>query len=321
LRPAEAAGARTILAEQALPTAAFASLEDLEVVGGPFRPYLVEPRPDVGGLVVVNERVDAELLELLPALRVVTRFGIGYDQVDVNACTRRGVQVGITPGPTEAATAELAFLLMLAVRRRLLAADGATRRGEWSPSAEHLPEADGLSGATLGLVGFGRIAREVATRASAFGMTIVYTARRQARSEDERLFQAHYVPLDQLLSSSDVVSLHCPLTPETHNLLGARELRLMRRGATLVNTARGGIVDESALVDAVTSGRISAGLDVFADEPTVPSALRRSPNVVLTPHVGSGTRQARTEMALMCIDNLRTALAGGRLANLVPEQQ
>ncbi|HET7555255.1 MAG TPA: D-glycerate dehydrogenase [Gaiellaceae bacterium] len=257
---------------------------------------LREPRDDVEGLVVANEPVP---LELLPALRVVANFGVGYDRIDVAACAARGVVVTNTPGVLDAATADLAFALILAARRQVVEGDRVVRSGAWSGSWSEGRLAEQVSGSTLGVVGLGRIGSAVARRARGFDMRVLYTRRLRADSD-----LGEWRELDALLAEADVVSLHVPLTPDTDGLLDARRLALLRDGATLVNTARGEIVDEGALVRELVSGRIGAGLDVFVHEPAVPPELLDLPNVVLTPHIGSATRQTREAMTRLAVDNL-----------------
>jgi glyoxylate reductase len=255
-----------------------------------------ERRDDVEALIAANEPVP---LELLPSLRAVANFGVGYDRVDVAACAARGVVVTNTPGVLDAATADLAFALILAARRRVVDGDRLVRAGEWTGSWSEGGLAEEVSGSTLGVVGLGRIGSAVARRARGFEMRVLYTRRLRADSD-----LGEWRALDDLLAEADVVSLHVPLTPATDGLLDARRLALLRDAATLVNTARGEIVDEQALVRELVSGRISAGLDVFADEPRVPPELLELPNVVLTPHIGSATRQTREAMTRLAVDNV-----------------
>jgi glyoxylate reductase len=243
-------------------------------------------------------------LDLLPALRVVANFGVGYDRIDVAACAARGVVVTNTPGVLDAATADLAVALILATRRQLVESDRVVRSGGWTGSWSEGGLAEEVTGSTLGIVGLGRIGSAVARRARGFEMRVIYTRRLRADSD-----LGEWRALDDLLAEADVVSLHVPLAPETDGLLDARRLALLRDGATLVNTARGEIVDEPALVRELVSGRISAGLDVFAHEPEVPAELLDLPNVVLTPHIGSATRQTREAMTRLVVDNV---LAVGR---------
>jgi len=267
------------------------------------------PASRLGGIEVLLEahtRVGEEELDLLPDLRLVANYGVGYDTVDVAACRERGIRVTNTPGVLDAAVADLTLALILACRRRLVASDRFVREGRWSRGWAQ-PEQLGrdLAGSTLGLVGLGRIGSQVARRAEAFGMQVVHHRRSDG------------LPLDELLRASDVVSLHVPLTPETHGLLSRRRLALLRDGATLVNTARGPIVDEEALVDELASGRISAGLDVFADEPHVPERLLGLSNVVLTPHIASATVETRAAMTRVLVDNVLAFLRGEPLPNEV----
>jgi glyoxylate reductase len=288
-----------VLASRRLPGPAWDELDDVELLEAP----LAEPRPDVEALVVVAQVVDDRLLDLLPSLRIVANYGVGYDGVDVEACARRGVAVANTPGVLDAATADLAFGLLLAAQRRIVEGDRYVRDGRWGTDwAEAVLLAEEVSGATLGVVGLGRIGSAVARRARAFDMRVLYTR----RSPDPES-----MALDDLLAEADVVSLHLPLTEETHGLIDARRLALMRDGACLVNTARGAIVDEEALVRELVSGRLRAGLDVFAHEPSVPRELLDLPNVVLTPHIGSGTRATREAMTRVLVDNV-LALRDGR---------
>ena len=298
-----------ILASRAFPGPAWDELGDVELLDGPLPDALGDGRPDVEALAVVGERVDERTLERLPNLRVVANYGVGYDDVDVEACARHGVAVTNTPGVLDAATADLAFGLVLAVRRRIVEGDRYVREGTWGSGwAEPFLLGDEVSGATIGIVGFGRIGRAVARRAQAFDMRVLYTRR---RPDDES------TPLDELLAEADVVSLHVPLTEETRGLVDARRLGLMRDGACLVNTARGAIVDEEALVRELVSGRLRAGLDVYVHEPRVPRELVDLSNVVLTPHIGSATTSTREAMTRVLVDNLLAARDGRELPNRV----
>jgi len=284
-----------ILATRRYPGPAFGELENVEV--GP-----LEPRHDVEVLVVANEPVDGALF---PSLRLVANFGVGYDRIGVEALARRGVAVTNTPGVLDAATADLTWALILAVRRRVVEGDQRVRAGEWHGSWADGFLAEELTGSTLGIIGLGRIGSAVARRAEGFELQVLSTRRSGG------------TPLDELLAESDIVTVHAPLTPETHGLLDARRLSLLRDGACLVNTARGEIVDEDALVEELVSGRIRAGLDVFAHEPHVPEALLSLPNVVLTPHLGSGTRQTREAMTRLVVDNVLALQAGNPLVTEV----
>ena len=281
-----------MLATRRLPGEAWDELDEVEI--GP----LERRRDDVEVLIVAGDRVDDAVLDLFPSLRLVANYGVGYDPVDVGACRARGVAVTNTPGVLDAATADLAFALVLATRRRIVEGDRLVREGRWdSPWSEGPFLGRDLAGATLGIVGMGRIGAAVAKRAGPFGMRVLH--HRRTHTGDPG-----YRGLDDLLRESDVVSLHLPLTTETTGVISRDRLVLLRDGAALVNTARGAVVDEEALVDELVSGRISAGLDVFVHEPRVPEALLGLANVVLTPHIGSGTVETRAAMTRLVVDNV-----------------
>ena len=293
----------TIAATQTFPGPAWGQLPDVTVLKS-WPP--AEPLPGVEILVEAVVVVGPDELDLLPDLRLVANYGVGYDRVDIPACRDRGIVVTNTPGVLDAAVADLTLALILACRRHLVQSDRFVREGRWQRGWAR-PELLGrdLAGATLGLVGMGRIGSEVARRGEAFGMRVVH----HRRSEG--------LPLDELLRTADIISLHVPLTPETDGLISRELLALLPDGASLVNTARGSIVDESALVDELVSGRISAGLDVFADEPRVPERLLGLPNVVLTPHVASATVETRAAMTRMLVENVLAFLEGEPLPNEV----
>jgi glyoxylate reductase len=255
--------------------------------------------------------VDAETLARFPNLKAVANYGAGYDLVDVDAAKAWGIVVTNTPGVTTAATADLTFGLILALRRRIVAGDRFVRTGRWGSGwADEPLKGDELGGSTLGIVGLGRIGSAVAQRARAFDMRVVFT--RRTRVEDDG-----YRELDELLAESDVVSLHLPLTEETRGLINAEKLARMRDGAAIVNTARGPIVDEPALAAELASGRLQAGLDVFAAEPAVPRELFDLPNVVMTPHLGTATQETREAMTRVLVDNLLAVAAGETPPNAV----
>jgi glyoxylate reductase len=289
----------TIAATQTFPGPAWDELPDVTLLGS-WPPE--EPLPGVDILLEAVVAVGPDELELLPDLRLVANYGVGYDRVDIPACRERGVAVTNTPGILDAAVADLTLALILACRRRLVESDRFVRERRWRHDWAR-PELLGrdLAGSTLGLIGMGRIGSEVARRAEAFGMRVVHHRRSDG------------LPLDELLRASDIVSLHVPLTPETDGLISRERLALLQAGATLVNTARGAIVDESALVDELVSGRISAGLDVFADEPRVSERLLDLPNVVLTPHIASATLETRAAMTRILVDNVLAFLRGDAL--------
>jgi glyoxylate reductase len=268
------------------------------------RASLLEHAASADALIsVVTDRVDDELLAAAPRLRIVANHAVGLDNVDIAACTRRRVAVANTPDVLTAATADLAFALILAAARRLGEAEALLRSGRWTGWApDQLLGAD-LAGRTLGIIGYGRIGRAVAARAVGFEMTVVH---------------ARPMPVDELLEQADVVSLHCPLTAETRGLIGRERLARMKRGAILVNTARGPLVDEDALADALESGHLgAAGLDVYVDEPRVPARLLAAPSAVLLPHLGSATHRTRSRMAELCARAVAGVLAGERPPNVV----
>ena len=295
-----------VLASRRFPGPAWEELGDVEYGTLP-----QERREDIDALAVVGETIDGSIADLLPNLRIVANYGVGYDGIDVEALRARGIPVSNTPGVLDAATADLTLALILAVRRRVLEADRFVRSGEWASGwAGQYLLADDLEGATLGIVGLGRIGTAVARRARGFGLGLLYTRRTRLPAAAERQLGVEYRRLDELLGESDIVTLHLPLTEETRGLIGARQLARLRDGASLVNTARGQIVDERALVAELIAGRIRAGLDVFADEPNVPEELLALPNVVLTPHIGSATTPTREAMTRVLVDNLLAAEAG-----------
>jgi glyoxylate reductase len=278
----------------------------------PPRPVLLEAVADAEGLVcLVTERVDEELLRHAPRLRVVANVAVGYDNIDVAACTRRGVVVTNTPDVLTEATADFAWALLLAAARRVVEGDRLVRSGQWRSWGLGLLLGQDVYGRTLGIVGLGRIGAAVARRARGFGMRVLYTNPRR-RPELEAELGVEYADLEALLQHSDFISLHVPLTPQTRHLLNRERLRLMKPTAILVNTARGPVVDEEALVEALRERRIwAAALDVYEREPLPPdSPLLRLDNVVLAPHVGSATHTTRTRMAELAAENCVAVLTG-----------
>jgi glyoxylate reductase len=278
------------------------------------------PRADllelVGGadavLTLLHDRVDAELLDAAgPQLRCVANVAVGYDNVDLAAAAEREVIVTNTPEVLDDATADLTWALLLAATRRLAEGDRLVRSGqEWSWGMSFMLGSS-LRGKLLGIVGLGGIGRRVAERGRAFGMEIAYHSRHPAPAEVTSALAAERMPLERLLEEADVISLHCPLTPETHHLIGAAELESMKPSAVLINAARGPIVDERALAEALASGEIAAaGLDVYEHEPRVEPRLLELDNVVLAPHLGSATVETRTAMAELAARNAISVLRG-----------
>ncbi len=266
-------------------------------------------------LTLLHDRVDKSFLDAAgPNLKVVANVAVGYDNIDVAAATERGVLVTNTPGVLTDATADLAMALILMVTRRLGEGERVVRAGEkWSWSMFFLL-GRGLAGKTLGVIGLGAIGQAVARRALAFGMRVAYANPRRAPvAIEEQLGAAQHLPLDELLAVADAVSVHCPLTPETRHLIDSERLELMRPEAYLVNTARGPIVDEAALVEALKRGAIAgAALDVFEHEPDVHPGLLELENVVLVPHLGSATVETRTAMGVLAARNAIAVLNGER---------
>jgi glyoxylate reductase len=262
--------------------------------------------------------IDAVLLARAPKLRVVATCAVGYDNIDVAACTARGIAVCNTPDVLTEATAELAFALLLAAARRLPEGEALVRGGGWT--GWRLDQLLGmeLTGKTLGIIGLGRIGKAMARRAEAFGMNIVYASHREGDPVGVAPHGDRHpgpprtrLSIDEVFAAADVISLHCPLTPETRHVVDARRLGLMRPGGIVVNTARGACVDDGALADALTSGRLfAAALDVFTGEPALDPRLLAAPRLVLAPHIGSATTDTRTRMAQLCADAVIAVLAG-----------
>jgi len=269
---------------------------------------------------LLSRRIGETELKALPRLRIVANCAVGYDNIDLRACAERGVIVTNTPDVLTNATADLTWALILATARRLKEGMALAERGEWT--GWHPQQLLGLELAesTLGIVGAGRIGGAVARRAVGFGMRVLY-ADSGANTDLEAETGAVRVELNDLLASADVVSVHVPSTPETRRMFDAGRFQLMKPGAILINTARGDIVDESALMAALESGRLGgAGLDVYANEPTIPEALARHPKIVALPHIGSATTDTRRAMAGLAFENVRRVLAGGKPVTPVGER-
>jgi glyoxylate reductase len=264
-----------------------------------------------GLLCTITDRIDTEVLDVAPALKVIANYGVGFEHIDVDGATRRGIVVTNTPGVLTEATADLAFALILATARRVVEGDRRIRQGKFQYWAPLLFLGQDVNGTTLGIIGMGRIGTAVARRAKGFGMKLIYHSRTRLSSAEEKELGASWQPLEQLLREADFVTLHVPLTPSTRHLIGSRELELMKSSAYLINTARGPVVDEAALVTALRQGQIrGAGLDVYEQEPELCPGLADLENVVLLPHLGSATVNTRTRMALMAAENLLAGLRG-----------
>jgi glyoxylate reductase len=276
------------------------------------RAELLERLTGKQGLIcVISEVIDEALLAARPGLRVVSNVAVGYNNVDVAACTRRGVVVTNTPDVLTETTADFAWTLLMATARRLVEADRYTREGRFQQWEYMLLLGGDVHGKTLGVVGFGRIGRAMARRALGFGMRVLYQDAVAADPATERQLNATRVDLATLLRESDFVTLHTPLIPETRHLINADSLRTMKKTAYLINAARGPVVDEAALVQALAEGRIAgAGLDVFEEEPKVHPGLIGLPSVVLAPHIASASHETRLQMATLAVENCLAVLEG-----------
>jgi glyoxylate reductase len=295
---------------------------DVEYWTGDERPSREEFLKRVAGkdalVCLLTEQIDRETLDAAgPKLRIVANVAVGFDNIDVPACTERNVAVTNTPGVLDETTADFAWALLMAVARRLVEGDRFARSGAWKKwNLDQLCGTD-VWGKTLGIIGFGRIGRAVARRSSGFRMRILYNSTTRAPAEIENELKAEYVSRDQVFEQADFVSLHVPLNAATRGLVGPAELAKMKRTAFLINTTRGPVVQEAALVDALERGQIAgAALDVFEREPIIPDGLRRD-NVVLAPHLGSASVETRTRMALIAVENAIALFAGQRPPTLL----
>lgn len=270
---------------------------------------------------ILGDQVDAALFQKRPQLKLVANVAVGYDNINVADANEAGVLITNTPGVLDNATADLAFGLLLAAARRIVEADGFVRRGEWTGWKRELMLGAELNGKTLGIVGMGRIGKAVAKRARAFGLNIIYTRKCDDAKTDGELkkaFDAQRVSLQDLCKLSDFISINCPLRQETRHLIGKAEFALMQAHCVLVNTSRGAVIDEEAMIDALEQKKIaSCGLDVFEREPLVPERLMALPNVVLAPHIGSATKETRAGMDELAVKGLLEAFSGKLPANAV----
>jgi glyoxylate reductase len=262
-------------------------------------------------IAMLSDSIDAEVIVANPGLKVIANYAVGYNNVDLRTASSRGITVTNTPGILTEATADLAWTLILSLSRRVLEGDRLVRTGRWRGWDPTQLLGRDLSGKTLGIIGMGRIGRAVAQRALGFGMRLIYHNRRRLPVRVEKKFRASYRPVSRILTTADITSLHVPLTSETHHLIDRKALDRMKPTALLINTARGPVVDEKALVSALKNGRIAgAGLDVFENEPMIQRGLSTLPNVVLLPHLGSATTETRSKMGFMVIENILAVLKG-----------
>jgi glyoxylate reductase len=271
----------------------------------------------VAAIVTLTDRLNADVLTAAPRLKIVANYAVGYNNIDVDAARRRGIVVTNTPDVLTDATADLTWALILATARRVIEGDRLVRSGQWTGWTPTQLLGTAVAGRTLGIIGMGRIGQAVAQRAAGFRMKVCYCSRRRADSLSDAVAW-EFLPLQALLAESDIVTIHVPLTQDTRHLIGAQELAKMRRTAILINTARGPIVDESALVAALSNREISgAGLDVFEEEPRLHPRLATMPQVVLLPHLGSATMEARVQMGMTCVKNIEAVLSGQPAPNRV----
>jgi gluconate 2-dehydrogenase len=264
------------------------------------------------------DRVDAKLLSCCPKLKAVCNIAVGFNNIDLAACSQAGVMATNTPGVLDDSTADFTWALILSTARRVVESDAHVRDGQWKGwYLKQFLGAD-VHHATLGILGFGRIGRRVARRALGFDMTVLYHDAQKADADIERSCNAAFVSMDELLARADILTIHVPYAPATHHLVSARELSKMRPGAILIHAARGGVVDDAALVEALKSGRpAGAGLDVYENEPALNPAFLTMKNVVLTPHIASSSAATRHAMAMLAAQNLVAALTTGKPPNLL----
>lgn len=272
-----------------------------------------------GLLCLLTDTIDAEVMDANPKLKIIANYAVGYNNIDVDAATKRGIPVTNTPGVLTDTSADTAFALLLSVARRVVEADQYARTGRWRGWGPLQYLGKDVWGATLGIIGLGRIGKEVAKRAQGFKMKVVYWNRTR-RPEVEQELGLGYLPLEEVLKTADFVSINLAYNTETHHFINRDSFQLMKKDAYIVNTARGPIIDEKALVKALQSGEIAgAGLDVFEQEPRIEPELMDMKQVVLLPHLGSATIETRTKMGLMAVDNLLAGLNGERPPNQVNE--
>lgn len=271
-----------------------------------------------GVVCCLTDRVDARLLESCPQLKAVANIAVGYNNIDLAACTARGIMATNTPGVLDDSTADLAWALMLATARRITEVESCIRAGQWTGWRLKQWLGVDVHHATLGIIGMGRIGQTIARRSAGFDMKVIYNNRRRLSQDIERRLNATHMSKDELLQQADFVVLQVPYSPETHHLIGVAELKKMKPSAILINSTRGGVVDDAALIEALNNGALrGAGLDVFENEPRLNPAFLQLKNVVLTPHIGSSTEATRQAMAMTAAKNLVAALTGGNPPNLL----
>ena len=271
-----------------------------------------------GAMTCLTEKIDAPLLARCPQLKAVCNIAVGYNNIDVPACTQRGIMATNTPGVLDDSTADFTWALILATARRLTEAEAILRAGQWDGWKLKQFLGVDVHHATLGIYGMGRIGQAVARRAAGFEMQVIYHNRNRVAPTIEQACNARYVSEDELLAQSDFLTLHMPYSPVVHHLIGKEQLAKMKKGAILINTARGGVVNDAALIEALQNRTIAAaGLDVFENEPKFNPAFLQLKNVVLAPHIASSSTATRRNMAMLAAKNLVAALSGGVPPNLL----
>ncbi|MEA4884795.1 MAG: D-glycerate dehydrogenase [Clostridia bacterium] len=271
-----------------------------------------------GLLCLLTDVVDAEIMSRAPRLRAISNYAVGFNNIDIPEATRRGISVANTPGVLTETTADLAWALLMSAARRVVEADRFTREGRFESWDPMLMLGADVYGKTLGIIGLGRIGQAVARRARGFDMSVVYYSDPRLSAEEENSLGASFASMETLLRESDFISLHVPLTPCTRHLIGEKQFKMMKPTAVLVNTARGPVVDERALVQALRNGVIgAAGLDVYENEPELAEGLAECPNAVLLPHIASASVETRANMATMAAGNLLAMLKGRHTENIV----
>ncbi len=311
-----------IIAQEALDKIARATEMEVwpEELPPPYEVLLEKARDAEGLLTLVTDKVDAGLMEVAPKLRVISNLAVGYDNINIAEATKRHIVVGYTPGVLTETTADLTFALLMSAARRVAEADNYTRKGRWKTWGPMILLGQDIHHATLGIIGLGRIGAELAKRAKGFNMKVLYYDEVRRSEEEERQLGVEYVSeLARLLSGADFISIHVPLLPQTHHLIGAAEFAMMKPTAVFINTSRGSIVDQKALYEALKSGQIfAAAIDVTEVEPISPDdPLLTLDNVIITPHIGSASFTTRKNMALMAAENLLAGLRGEMPPNCV----
>lgn len=283
------------------------------------REEVLEKIPQCHGVIPAFFQVDKEILDKAENLEIISNFGAGYDNIDVEYATKKGIMVTNIPETVTEATAELTLGLILSLVRRITEGDRRLRNGnhtDWGKPTGFL--GTGLAGKTLAIIGMGRIGLAVAKLAQAFGMKVVYNKRTPYSSQEENQFNIKFLPLSELIENGDIISLHCPLTPETHHLLGEKEFANMKPTSVVINTARGPVIDEKALLQALVEKQIAgAAIDVFEFEPQITQGLLEQDNVVLTPHIGSSTLETRVIMTKACVQHLLDYFSGKNPTHIV----